>query len=166
MSDNLPPGLDRLIEEGVADQSIFTPANRDPRDAENARLRAEVERLKMDVSHRSRTLAWQQRRAESAEAEAEDFKGRYETAHDSRMHAERVLERVEAERDRARNLAANLEAECARLSETVARVEALRDRWRDLADEIRFTDLRDDMSTTGAARALDAALTGPTETVG
>lgn len=138
MSDNLPPGLDRLIEEGVADQSIFTPANRDPRDAENARLRAEMERLKMDVSHRSRTLAWQQRRAESAEAE----------------------------RDRARDLAANLEAECARLSETVARVEALRDRWRDLADEIRFTDLRDDMSTTGAARALDAALTGPTETVG
>ena len=38
--------------------------------AELAEARAEVERLRMDVSHRSSTTAWQQRRAEAAEAES------------------------------------------------------------------------------------------------
>ena len=40
--------------------------------AELAEARAEVERLRMDVSHRSSTTAWQQRRAEAAEAKLRD----------------------------------------------------------------------------------------------
>ena len=71
-------------------------------------------------------------------------------------------ESAEAERDRARNLAASLEAECARLSETVARVEAYRRDKARLLGVVIDLEVRDWLEAI--VKDLTAALTGPTET--
>lgn len=61
-------------------------------------------------------------RAEAAEARAEDYEGRYETAHANYMHALNVIDRLEAERDRvldANALANKRIGELTRLSDTL-----------------------------------------------
>ena len=78
------------------------------------------------------------------------------------------VESAEAERDRARNLAASLEAECARLSETVARLHEKVTTYRkacndDLNRGWNDTDHGGRLACDYVLQELDA-LTGPTET--
>jgi len=78
-------------------------------DAELARLRAEVERLKAGLSTEQEVSAEmyreaqrQRARAERAEAERDEMEGRYESSHASRRHAEWALEKAQAEVERLR----------------------------------------------------------------
>lgn len=79
-------------------------------DAEQVALRARLKATEQAVDSQSRLRVTAERQAERAEANAEDFEGRYEVAHDSRMHAERCLEAAEAERDRLAAVVAKVRA--------------------------------------------------------
>lgn len=86
------------------------------------------------------------RRMEAAIAKAEDFEGRYETSHASRMHAEECWRREKARAEAAEQRVVRLEAELAIRVDQIrdwnaackaaeAREQALRDRVTELADE-------------------------------
>lgn len=116
---------------GLEFRYMLAEAAAEVEDRHTAALRDVIGRLRAEVTRFAKDAADVQTKWLAAEARAEDFEDRYETAHASRMHAEKCLREREAEVERLRQAYKAWQETSRSVSAIVAH------HWRDTKDALK-----------------------------